>query len=64
MENLLPLIGGLGFVVLIIGPAVLFEAWTESRERRRKKRLDKQLSAVRKRRASEARKKQAKEDAA
>ena len=64
MDNLFPLIGGLGFLGLIIGPAVLFEAWTESRERRRKKRLDKQLAAIRKQRAIEARKKQAKEDAA
>lgn len=64
MENLLPLIGGLGFLGLIIGPAVVVEAWMESRERRRKKRLDKQLAAIRKQRAIEARKKQAKEDAA
>lgn len=64
MDNLFPLIGGLGFLGLIIGPAVVIEAWTESRERRRKKRLDKQLAAIRKQRAIEARKKQAKEDAA
>lgn len=42
MENLLPLIGGLGFMVLIIGPAVLFEAWTESWERKKSKTRQKQ----------------------